>query len=301
MKELHLETNYLTHLSSDLRGLVNLLALHVDNNHISYFSNDVFREIPRLTTLTLTNNDLTTFNSSTFDPNKSTLEAIPLDNNPIVCTCEIGWLVEWIRGHIHLINADQSYCSSASLDHLKRKPLSTFQPDEFCSPSTTLISLLILTGVGANVTAFIMYSNQWVLKYKLFLLKLAILGYDEMEDARGHNEFSYDINCIMCKDDDDQWMKDHLKPLIEEKLPNFHRNVYGDEDLIIGMHYLDSVHYIVERSYKTVMLLSRSAVRNNWFLVKFRTALDHVNESHLENMVVVFLEDIPDVELPFLV
>ncbi|XP_054761061.2 toll-like receptor 3 [Lytechinus pictus] len=301
LKELHLQQNYLTHLSSDLlQGLTNLLALHVDDNHLSYFSKDAFTEIPLLTTLTLTNNDLTAFNSSSFDPVMSTLTAISLVNNPIVCSCKIRWMVEWLNGDIHLINADQTYCSSASLDPLKQKPLLTFQPDEFCSPNTTLISLLVLTGIGVIMIALMMYSNRWALKYKIFLLKLAILGYDEMEDARGHDEFTYDIN-VMCDDEDDQWMKDHFKPLIEEKLPDLNRNIYGDEDLIIGMHYLDSVHYIVERSYKIVLLLSRNAFRNNWFLVKFRIALDNVNESQIENMVVVFLEDIPDAELPFLV
>ena len=61
------------------------------------------------------------------------------------------------------------------------------------------------------------------------------------------------------------------------------------------------MHYAVENGYKTIVLLSRASVRDNWFLIKFRTAMDHVNDVQLDNIVVIFLEDIPDEELPFLV
>ena len=67
------------------------------------------------------------------------------------------------------------------------------------------------------------------------------------------------------------------------------------------MHYLEAVHYAVEHSFKTIVLLSRRAVRDNWFLIKFRTAMDHVHDELIENTVVIFLEDIPEDEIPYLV
>eukprot|EP00057_Strongylocentrotus_purpuratus_P004976 XP_003729902.1 PREDICTED: toll-like receptor 13 [Strongylocentrotus purpuratus] len=292
------EINPLNH--SMFSNLTNLYKLILSSNDIRAIEPEYFAESPLLTTLTLTDNDLTTFNYSTFKVIKSTLSAIELVNNPIVCSCDIAWLVDWLSGPVRVIHADQTYCSSASLDPLKQKPLLTFQPEKYCSPNITLISLLVLACIGVVVLFLLCYRNRWALRNKLFLLKLAVLGYDEIEDVRGHSEFAFDLN-VMCDDDDDEWLRAHLKPALEERLPDFDRNVFGDEDLIIGMHYLDAIHYVVEKSYKTILLVSRNAVRNNWFLVKFRTALDHVNDYQLENMVVIFLEDIPDEELPFLV
>eukprot|EP00057_Strongylocentrotus_purpuratus_P011678 XP_011666152.1 PREDICTED: major facilitator superfamily domain-containing protein 10 [Strongylocentrotus purpuratus] len=43
-----------------------------------------------------------------------------------------------------------------------------------------------------------------------------------------------------------------------------------------------------------------AAVQDRWFMLKFRTAMDHVSDTQTEFVVVVFLEDIPDDEIPFL-
>ncbi|XP_030844770.1 toll-like receptor 2 type-2 [Strongylocentrotus purpuratus] len=120
-----------------------------------------------------------------------------------------------------------------------------------------------------------------------------------MRDARDHNDYEFDVTIIFY-DDDEEWIREQLRPALEERLPQFQRNVFGDQDLVVGMHYLDSVDYVVSHSYKTIIVLSRAAVRDHWFILKFRTTMDHVSDTLTEFVVVVFLEDIPDGEMPFL-
>ena len=76
---------------------------------------------------------------------------------------------------------------------------------------------------------------------------------------------------------------------------------FGDGGLTPGMHYLEAVLHVVENSFKTVVVVSRDAILDNWFLMKFRITLDHVNDRRMDNMLVIFLDDVPDDELPFLV
>ena len=149
------------------------------------------------------------------------------------------------------------------------------------------------------VIVLLIFHYRWQLRYKLFLLKLAAVGYNEMRDARDHNDYEFDMNVIFY-DDDEEWARERLLPTLEERLPQFERNVFGDEDLVPGMHYLDAIDYVVSRSYKTVILLSRAAVRDRWFMLKLRTAMDHVSDTQTEFVVAVFIEDIPDDEIPFL-
>ena len=131
-------------------------------------------------------------------------------------------------------------------------------------------------------------------------MKLAVWGFHEMQDAREHGDFEYDFHVVFT-DDSQNWVRDHLRPNLEERLPDYGRNVFGDADLQPGMHYLDAILNVVENSFKTVFLLSRAAVHDNWFLVKFRLAMDYVSDAKLENIAVIFLEEIPHEDLPFLV
>ena len=88
---------------------------------------------------------------------------------------------------------------------------------------------------------------------------------------------------------------------MQETLPEMHRIAFGDDDLTLGMHYFDAVYDNVENSFKTVLLLSRAAVQDHIFMTKLRIALNHVTDTQTENMVLVFIEDIPEAELPYLV
>ena len=84
-------------------------------------------------------------------------------------------------------------------------------------------------------------------------------------------------------------------------MENFDRIAFNDNDLILGMHYLDAVYYNVERSFKTVILLSRAASHDSTFMTKFRIAVNHINESATQKSILIFLDAIPDNELPYMV
>ena len=129
---------------------------------------------------------------------------------------------------------------------------------------------------------------------------MSILGYQDIRRGDDQRGFEFDLN-VMFIDDDDDWVQEHLRPTLEVRLQQFERKAIGDDALLLGMHYLDAVHHVVENSFKTVLLMSRAAVRENWFLIKFRIALDHVENTQEDNIVLVFLEDIPGEDLPYLV
>eukprot|EP00057_Strongylocentrotus_purpuratus_P011196 XP_011665670.1 PREDICTED: uncharacterized protein LOC105438954 [Strongylocentrotus purpuratus] len=84
----------------------------------------------------------------------------------------------------------------------------------------TLTSLAIMFFV---VIVLLIFHYRWQLRYKLFLLKLAAVGYNEMRDARDHNDYEFDMNVIFY-DDDEEWARERLLPTLEERLPQFERN-----------------------------------------------------------------------------
>ena len=258
-----------------------LINLHLDSNILSYLDKDLFIYTPNLTTLTLPYNRFVGFNSSTFEPLHSSLIWLDISGNNLVCTCDIDWLVKYIGDYIYLLNGNQTLCSttSATLKHLRGKPITTFQYKKYCGLDVHLvlwISAAVLTlFIAVSMTAIISYHYRWLLRYKIFLLKLAVLGYREIQDGQNRNKFDYDIN-IMFLESDTEWAINILRPGLDSRLPNFDRIAFGDANLTLGMHYFDAVYENVEKSYKTILLLSRAAVQDHIFMTKFRIAMNHV-------------------------
>ena len=304
LQKLSLKGNYIQHIHDDvLSGLGQIESINFEGNRFAYLEELMFTNNWKLTNLSLANNRLTRLNQSTFKPIFSSISSLDLSMNPINCNCDLKWLIDWLNEPIRLKNKNKTICSSASLEPLREKPLLDFDPNELCIINNGLLFFLIpLASISLVVISVLLFHYRWQLRYKLFLLKLAVLGFKEMRDARDHNDYEFDVNIIFYDDDEDdeEWIREQLRPALEERLPQFQRNVFGDQDLVLGMHYLDSVDYVVSHSYKTIIVLSRAAVHDHWFILKFRTAMDHVSDTLTEFVVVVFLEDIPDDEMPFL-
>ncbi|XP_030853035.1 uncharacterized protein LOC105444820 [Strongylocentrotus purpuratus] len=274
--------------------------LRISENSIKSLLNSSFERYPHVTYLDVSQNDIRVIEPTTFYPLKE-LALLRMFLNPylVLPTGLLSWLLDWIGRPIELLNKNTTLCSPASLEPLHYKPLLDFDPSELCGLSIPLVCLSSLAVICLVAIAVLFHHYRWQLRHRLFLLKFAALGYLEIRDTREHDEYEFDLNIIFY-DDDEEWVREHLRLAIEERLPQFQSNVFGDEDLIPGMHYLEAVDYVVRRSYKTVVLLSSAAVRDRWFMLKFRTAMDHVSDTQTEFVFVIFLEDIPDEEIPFL-
>ena len=301
LRFLDLSSNQIPSINHDtFRAVCSLRILYLNRNSLVSIEDMSFSNLTLLKELFLGDNKLVYLSNAAFRWIEPSLTSIDLSNNPIKCSCDLIWLIKWLGDSLNLVDEKHTVCSLTSIESLREKSLKTFQPDELCQPNIILPCFIPIIVVATVLAVVVIHHNRWWFHFQFFLLKLAIFGYREIQDARDHRDFEFDLN-IMFIDNNEEWVRDHLRPFVEEQLPDFDRVVYGDGDLILGMHILDAVDYVVQRSYKTVVLFSRRAVQDNWFLIKFRTAMDHVADVQMENLVVIFLEDIPDAELPFLV
>ena len=133
----------------------------------------------------------------------------------------------------------------------------------------------------------------------MFLLRLAILGYGEIEDARDHSHFKYDLN-IMFTAADEIWASQFLVREFKVQCPEYQRIVFGDNDLPFGEFYLNAILYVIEHSYKTILLLSKVAIHDEEFMMKLRIALNHMYDTKMQSTILVFIVNIPEEEMPYL-
>ena len=297
LETLNLNDNALFFLPDEFAiNLKSLPNLHLHLDELRYDS------ATGLTTLILANNRFVEFNRSTFQSLISSLTSIDISGNNLACNCKMKWLKEEF-GRV-LIDEAETICSTTSgtLEPLRGKPLTVFYVGKYCG-----LPIRLYLGIAAaafslfvlSVVFIISYYYRWFFRYKLFLLKLAIIGYRETQDGREREEFEYDIN-IMFFDGDEEWAANNFRPELDRRLPDFHRIAFGDDELILGKHYFDAVYYNVEKSFKTILIISRAAVQDHIFMLRFRIAMNHVTDTQTENLILVFLEDIPDQELPHL-
>ena len=301
LRTLSLQHNHL-HVPPPHDVFPKLTHLFLHDNSLGYLEEDQFTYSSFLIELTLANNIFKSFNQTTLTALNASGISVDISGNPLDCDCGLAWFVEWLKGSVKVSNKQNIFCSltNVTIKELRGKNIAMFDARRLCGPDASSYISIFLAIITLLLLIVTVYYHRWFIRYKFLLLKMAILGYQEIRQGHVQRGFEFDLN-VMFIDDDEYWVREHLRPTLEERLPQFERKAIGDDALLLGMHYLDAVHHVVQNSFKTVLLISRAAVRENWFLIKFRIALDNVVNTQEDNIVLIFLEDIPGEDLPYLV
>ena len=300
--QLYLSDNQLTSIPKDaFQGLHNLRVLQLQSNSIAFIEQLLFKGTNELELLYLQNNHISTVASNTFMPQSLIRFNIAL--NPLTCDCQLAWFRHWleeVEEKIDLAPENQIRCSSSSLKVLVNQTIWSFHPNEYCSINAMIIVSACFAPILVLTLGILVYLNRWWINYKLYLLKLAIIGYHEITEDRNPEDYEYQLN-LMFHDDDEWWVNDFMKPFLEQRMAHLERVILGDADLHPGSFYLNAIYDVIENSHKTILLLSNQSVDDTWYMTKLRMAVEHMNDTKLEKVILIFLEDIDDDHLPYLV
>ena len=298
---LHLDDNNIVNLPpATFATTSQIMAVYLHHNKLSYLAEELFLNTTMLINLTLFRNELEQLNRSTFTPIMSSIKTIDLSENPFLCSCELKWLVQWLRGSKTTLQINKATCSPALDNTLKGVPLTSVDPSTLCPSYLALYLVLPFITIAFLVVITIIHHYRWLIRYKVFLLRSSLLGYKEINDIHDHMNFQFDLN-IMFADEDEEWASKIFRPHLEETLPLFQRTAFGDASLPLNMYTLDAFHFIIENSFRSILLLSKAATQDVEFMMKFRIALNHMTNTDMQNTVLIFLEDIPEDEMPYLV
>ena len=286
--------------ASVLSSPTRLRYFFIEGNILTHLEEQLFLTTSNLTKLRINRNQFATLNISTFASIMSSIISIDMSENPLECSCDLKWLVEWLRASEDFLQAEGT-CSPALKNSLRGKPLTSVDLSVLCNEHTSLLIIAAPCIVLVLLIIITMtFHSRWLLKYKLFLVKLSILGFREIEDNLARDNFQFDLN-IMFTGDNKVWATQYLKGNLEEQIPQFKRVAFGDDDLPLSMWKLDAVHFLIERSFKTVLLVSKAALQDEDFMLKLRIALNHMTNKNIQSTILIFLENIPDEEMPYLV
>eukprot|EP00057_Strongylocentrotus_purpuratus_P001053 XP_001191385.3 PREDICTED: carboxypeptidase N subunit 2-like [Strongylocentrotus purpuratus] len=301
LRVLYLRENKLVEMTGDIfHGLYLLNAVYIADNMLSGLEPTTFAQAPRLTVLSLSGNQISTVERGTVLPANTSLR-LDISRNPFTCTCTLTWFRKWLQlADIDLQHPEKTLCSKTSLKGLVNQPIMAFHPEDHCGANIVLITVLTFTGVVLVMISMLAYNKRWWLNHKFFLLKLAVIGYEEMAEDFNADNYRHHLN-LMFEEAEQEWVDRVMRPFLEERMPHLQNIIYGDEDLHLGMYYIPALYDAIDNSFKTVLLLRNQSVNDGWTMTKLRMALEHLNDSGLDKVILIFVEDIEDENMPYLV
>ena len=300
-----------------------LLYLDVSDNEIQTIDSTVLSMFMNITYLKLNRNKLVSLNGLqhlhclqnlyasqnkiTFVPhdllyreNKLSLFILDLGNNPFDCTCNISSFQHWIlEDSITFLIASGPYiCTTPE----NIKGLSITEVDLDCKSK-----LPIYIGVGAAcllvlticITTAVYY--RWHIKYKFFLVfKRRYKRYTSFIDDAEERLDDLNYDAYVAYDDgslrDEYWVINDLRINLEEGPQPFRICIKG-RDFIPGGTIVDTIQESIQRSRRTILILTQSFVDSEWCYFEMQMARMRLYHENRDVLILVMLEEIPDNKL----
>ena len=275
---LNLEVNSLTSIAG-LKSLKFLRQLNVANNQLTVIPNWMFRET-----------DLSVF----------TLQGLDLSNNPFQCTCDIEQFRKWIISDTTVLLAGARYACATPKD-LEGQSITAVDLD--CSSKVGFYIIVSIPCVLMTlVLVALLCKYRWHIKYKLHLLLRRYRPFPdvdeefEMIDANGAIRYHAYVAYNDESRRDEAWVLDDLQPNIEGGPEPFQLCIKS-RDFIPGRSLFELISDRIDRSRKTILVLTPQFIESQWCHHEMETAQMLLFQQERDVLVLVLLEDIPEFKI----
>ncbi|XP_050082348.1 protein toll-like [Anopheles aquasalis] len=295
--ELHVENNNLTELPAggdgdgdDNEGWPTVQELYASNNSIEQLPPTALPDGLRV--LDLTRNALTHLTEPLTDwmgQRSATLTTIRLAQNEWVCSCETATFLAFARHHHHHIDdIGRMVCADG-------RPFDTAIHTDLCptEPETAVILLvcgiLLLVASLVALVSLLYYHYQLELKVWLFRHGLCRVVEDELDRDKQYDAF------LSYSHKDECFVTEQLLPVLERHPLRF-KICWHMRDWIPGEMITSQILSSVEKSRRTIIVLSSNFLVSLWGQLEFRTAhLQSLNERR-NRVIIIIYDDIGSID-----
>ncbi|KAM6452419.1 uncharacterized protein PHA67_018759 isoform 1-T2 [Liasis olivaceus] len=273
------------------QGLSNLHNLWLEDSAIKDLPEEVFSDLTSLEQLVLSNNDLRNFSKELFS-GLSSLKYLEVSGNSLSCSCENAWFQNWSVSvpNVQVALLNSYYCFGPEVpDRLfayEDMSLCSENWGVFFSIGTTVTTLLLL------LPSLVYAKFGWTLRHACYLLR----GWGCSQLRHKGQDYQYDAY-ISCCSHDYEWVINNILEKLEKQHEFHFRFCFGPRDFAPGKYYIDNVQNGISRSRKTLCLVSRSYLENEWCSLEIQLACSKIYYHGHDPLVVVFMEEIPNYRL----
>ncbi|XP_020648493.3 uncharacterized protein LOC110078546 [Pogona vitticeps] len=279
---------------SNFQGLNKLHQLWIEGSAIRDLPEAVFSDLASLKELYLSKNDLRNISKKVF-VGLSSLKYLDISENPLTCSCENAWFQNWSisEPNIQVALLNSYHCFGPGVTDR----LFVDEDMSFCFEdlgiyfflSTIVITLLFL------VSTLVYAKFGWTLRHAYYLLR----GWGYRQLRQKGQIYQYDAY-ISCCGQDYEWVVKNILEKLENEGEPFFRLCFGPRDFAPGEYYINNVQNGISQSHKTLCLVSRNYLEDEWCSLEIQLACSKIYYHGQDPLVVVFMEEIPHYKLsPF--
>ncbi|XP_078466834.1 toll-like receptor 2 [Lampetra fluviatilis] len=270
LEELHLTGNLIQYISSDVQSR-SLQVLYVDYNAVGIIGEGTFQDLQQI-------------------------KSITLGNNPFYCICDLYWF----RQHFNktLLNGWPHDYTCSYPKYLAGKKIDYFNPNIFnCdkrivisfSVVVTVVVIALVIGIGHYFDA-IWYIRMGFIWVSAKRRRYTIISGEEDLPFQYHAFISYSHL-------DSEWVQNMLVPTLEHSNPDLRLCIH-ERDFTPGHWIVDNIIQCIEKSSKTLFVLSKNFVNSEWCHYELYFAQHHMVEEKQDSLVLLLLEPLPKNSLP---
>ncbi|XP_035968411.1 toll-like receptor 1 [Halichoerus grypus] len=271
LQELNVASNSLDHLP-DCDTFSSLSKLIIDSNSISNPSADFFQSCQKI-------------------------RSIRAGNNPFQCTCELREFVQSL-GQVssEVVEGWPDSYKCGYPENYKGTPLKDFHVSQLSCNTTLLlvtigIAVLVLT---LTVTALCIYFDlPWYLRmvcqWTQTRRRARNTPLEELQRTLQFHAF------ISYSGHDSAWVKNELLPNLEKEDI---RICLHERNFVPGKSIVENIINCIERSYKSIFVLSPNFVQSEWCHYELYFAHHNLFHEGFDNLILILLEPIPQYSIP---
>ncbi|XP_040892155.1 toll-like receptor 2 [Toxotes jaculatrix] len=309
LRFLNLSSAHLTRVTSCLPQSLRILDL--SNNDFTVFNIELpfLRELyisgnkigslpdgglyPRLVSLSIRNNNLQTFSDNNLN-DYNNLKSLEAAYNTYVCSCDfVAFMTSDLTKHRVRIRDDlKSYiCDSpdtARGQSVADVSLSVFECHKVLSSSLLCSGILAVFLLIAGLCH--KFSVVWYMRMTWTWLRA------KRKPKLKEGELEYDA-FVSYSEMDSGWVEAHLVPELEQSEPPL-RLCLHKRDFVPGGWIVDNIMDAIERSHKTLFILSQHFVRSEWCKYELDYTHFRLFEQNDDRVVLILLEPIDKKAIP---